>query len=70
MLEIAKKKKDFALKDKDESLKQIMRQFDILSKRLEERKHTLFQAIIAMSNKEVSKIDSLIESMSAIKERS
>lgn len=70
LLDLVKKKKDFSIKDKEESLKQVNKQFEAVYKKLEERKNTLFQAIIAISDQEVSKIDSLIESMAAVKERS
>ncbi|CDW78080.1 UNKNOWN [Stylonychia lemnae] len=63
LLDLIKKKKDFCLKDKEESLKSINRQFDILYRKLEERKNTLFQKIIAIADQE-------IESVSAVKERS
>ena len=70
LLDLVRKKKDFAVKDKEESLKQVNKQFETIYKRLEERKNTLFQAIIAISDQEVQKIDNLIESIQALKERS
>jgi hypothetical protein len=42
----------------------------MIVRRLEERKNTLFQAIIAINEQEVQKIDALIESAQACKERS
>ena len=70
MLDLVRKKKDFAIKDKEESIKQVNKQFEVIYKRLEERKNTLFQAIIAISDQEVNKIEALIESMQAVKDRS
>ena len=70
MLENLRKKKEFSLKDKEETLKQVNKMFDVVYRRLEERKNTLFQAIVAISDQEVSKIEALIESISACKDRS
>jgi len=42
LLDLVKKKKEFCLKDKEESLKSINKQFEILYRKLEERKNTLF----------------------------
>ncbi len=70
MLENVRKKKEFSLKDKEETLKQVNKMFDVVYRRLEERKNTLFQAIVAISDQEVSKIEALIESISACKDRS
>lgn len=70
LLDLAKKKRDFAQKDKEESLKQISRQFDALHKRLEERKAVLCQAVSALAESECSKIDALVDSLTAVKERS
>jgi DNA integrity scanning protein DisA with diadenylate cyclase activity len=70
MLENVRKRKEFSMKDKEESLKQVNKMFDVIYKRLEERKNTLYQAIIAISDQEVNKIDALIESISACKDRS
>lgn len=70
LLDIVRKKKDFSVKDKEESLKQVNKQFEAVYRRLEERKNTLFQAIIAISDQEVQKIDQLTESMQALKDRS
>lgn len=50
LLDLVRKKKDFAVKDKEESLKQVNKQFEAVYRRLEERKNTLFQAIIAISD--------------------
>lgn len=70
MLENVRKRKEFSIKDKEESLKQVNKMFDLIYRRLEERKNTLYQAIIAISDQEVNKIDALIESISACKDRS
>jgi hypothetical protein len=50
LLDLVRKKKDFAVKDKEESLKQVNKQFEAVYRRLEERKNTLFQAIMAISD--------------------
>ena len=42
MLDSVRKRKEFSIKDKEESLKQVTKQFDIIQRRLEERKNTLF----------------------------
>ena len=52
ILDLVKKKKDFCLKDKEESLKMVNKQFDLLYKKLEERKTSLFQKIIAVADQE------------------
>lgn len=70
ILDLVKKKREFSLRDKEESLKQVSKQFEQVMRRLEDRKNTLFSAINAISEQEVQKIDSLIESVQACKERS
>jgi hypothetical protein len=70
MLENVRKRKEFSMKDKEESLKQVNKMFDVIYRRLEERKNTLYQTIMSISDQEVSKIDALIESIAACKERS
>jgi hypothetical protein len=50
MLENVRKRKEFSMKDKEESLKQVAKMFDVIFRRLEERKNTLYQAIIAISD--------------------
>lgn len=52
LLDLVKKKKEFCLKDKEESLKMVNKQFDMLYRKLEERKNTLFQNIIAFADQE------------------
>ncbi len=52
LLDLVRKKKDFCLKDKEESLKMVNKQFEILYKKLEERKNSLFQKIIAVADQE------------------
>ena len=42
MLENVRKRKEFSMKDKDESLKQVNKMFDVIYRRLEERKNTLY----------------------------
>jgi hypothetical protein len=42
MLENVKKRKEFSMKDKDESLKQVNKMFEVIQRRLEERKNTLY----------------------------
>ena len=44
--------------------------FEQTYKRLEERKNNLFQKIISIADTELQKIDELIDSISAVKERS
>jgi len=52
LLDLVKKKKEFCLKDKEESLKSINKQFEILYRKLDERKNTLFQKTIAIAESE------------------
>ena len=40
------------MKDKEETIKQVNKQFEIFQKKLEERKNSLFQTIIALSDQE------------------
>ena len=42
LLDLVKKKRDFCLKDKEESLRVVNKHFEILYRKLEERKNTLF----------------------------
>ncbi len=49
LLDLVRRKKEFATRDKEESIRQVARQFEIVQTRLEERKNTLFQAINAIS---------------------
>jgi hypothetical protein len=42
LLDLATKKKEYCIKDKDESLRIINKHFEGLQKRLEERKNSLF----------------------------
>lgn len=46
------------------------RQIDIVHRKLEERKSILQKAIMSMGEAEITRIDSVVESLSAIKERS
>jgi hypothetical protein len=49
LLDLVKKKKEFAVKDKEESLRIITKHFDLINKKLEERKGALFQKVISIS---------------------
>ena len=42
MLENVRKRKEFSMKDKEESIKQVNKMFDVIYRRLEERKNTLY----------------------------
>jgi hypothetical protein len=42
MLENVRKRKEFSIKEKEESLKQVGKMFDVIYRRLEERKNTLY----------------------------
>ncbi len=50
LLDLVRKKKDFCIKDKEESLKMVNKQFEILYRKLEERKNSLFQKIIGIAD--------------------
>lgn len=45
LLDLVKKKKEFAAKDKEESLKQVAKQFEVIYRRLEDQKNALCQHI-------------------------
>ena len=70
LLELARKKKDFALRDKEESLRMVNRQIDMLIAKVEERREAITTTINAISAQEVGNIDAIIESVIAVKERS
>jgi hypothetical protein len=57
MLEGAKRKRDFSLKDKEEGIRQVNRQFDAIIKRIEEKKNQVIQMVVSKSENEVNKID-------------
>jgi hypothetical protein len=70
LLELARKKKEFALRDKEESLRMVNRQIDMLIAKVEERREAITTTINAISAQEVGNIDAIIESVIAVKERS